>query len=146
MKTDSHEVAVAPDVADRLQRVVARMGRVLRQAGSDELTPSQVSMLGTISKHDGCRIGELATHESIGAPVATRVVASLEARVLVKREADCLDGRASLVHITAKGTRALIALRRQRAAVLLARMDGLTAAEVQALARALPTLERLAGN
>ncbi len=146
MTAHSGSAALAPDVADRLQRVVARIGRVLRQAGGDALTLSQMSMLGTIAKHDGCRIGELAVHESIGAPVATRVVASLETLALVRREPDCLDGRASLVHITAKGTRALGALRRQRAAVLLARLEGLDAVQAEALARALPTLERLAGD
>lgn len=134
------------DIADRLQRVVARLGRVLRQSSSGGLTPSQVSMLATISKRDGCRVGELAAHESIGAPVATRVVASLEALALVKREADSLDGRASLVHLTGKGSRTLVGLRRQRAAALLPHIEGLSAVEADVLARALPLLERLAGD
>lgn len=131
------------EVADRLQRVVARLGRALRQSASSELTPSQLSMLGTVAKHDGCRIGELAAHESIGAPVATRVVASLEALALVKRAADAVDGRASRVHITNRGTRALVTLRRERAAVLTVRLAELTAGEQELLARAVPLLERL---
>lgn len=137
-------VVETTEVADRLHRVVARLGRALRQSGSSELTPSQMSMLDTIAKRDGCRIGELATHESIGAPVATRVVASLAALALVRREADALDGRASLVHITNRGTRALVALRRERTTLLTARLAGLTAAEQDLLARAVPLLERLA--
>ncbi len=135
--------AIDADNADRLQRIVARLGRVLRQPAGANLTLSQVSMLGTISKCDGSRLGALAAHESIGAPVATRVVASLEAMGFVMREADELDGRASRVHITGKGTRALQSLRRERAAALVARMQGLTANEREALSRALPVLERL---
>ena len=145
-RAEPARVGADADLADRLQRVVARLGRALRQSGSGGLTPSQVSMLVTISKHDGCRVGELAAHESIGAPVATRVVASLEALALVRREADFLDGRASLMHITGKGTRTLGGLRRERAAALLPRIEELSADEADALARALPLLERLAGD
>ena len=131
------------DSADRLQRVVSRLNRLLRQQTSGELTHAQLSALATISRLDGCRVGELAVHEAIGAPVATRVVASLEELGFVERQADSLDGRACLVHATAAGRQSLAALRRERAEVLVQRMQQLTAEERSLLARAVPLLEAL---
>ena len=132
------------EIADRLQRVVAQLGRILRRGAVTELTPSQVSMLGTIWKFDGCRIGELATRESVSNPVATRVVASLETHGLVEREADAQDGRASLAHITDAGRAALAEFRRVRGQVLQEQLDGFSTDEREVLAQALPLLERLA--
>lgn len=144
--TGSAHTLQTVEIADRLQRVVAQFARLLRRGAVTELTPSQVSMLGTIWKFDGCRIGELATREAVSNPVATRVVASLEAHGLVAREADAQDGRASRAHITEAGQAALLEFRRVRGQVLQEYLTTLTDEELELLARVLPLLENLAGR
>ena len=88
------------ETAARLRLVVSRLARAIRQHGSAGLTPSQLSALAAIEEFGPLRTGELAAREVVGAPFATRVVASLEALGYVDRVADPTDGRASLIAIT----------------------------------------------
>ncbi|QYH34557.1 MarR family winged helix-turn-helix transcriptional regulator [Salinibacterium sp. M195] len=53
------------------------------------------------------RLGELAHHLIISAPVASRAVEALEADALVERRTDPLDARAILISITEQGRTAL---------------------------------------
>lgn len=130
-------------VAARLHLVVGRLMRTIRQHAAAGLTPSQVSALVTVDEHGPLRISALATQESLAAPAATRVVATLEEAGLVSRTADPEDKRASLITLTVSGCETLTALRKERALGLGAQLDALSAGERRLLERALPVLEKI---
>jgi DNA-binding MarR family transcriptional regulator len=121
-----------------------RLGRALRHQGSTALSPSQVSALASVDEFGPLRISSLATIESVGAPVATRVVASLEELGLLKRTDDPEDKRASLVELSDHGREVLTALWSERTIGLSSRLERLTPAERTRLEQALPALEKLA--
>jgi len=85
----------------------------------------------------------LAAFESVGAPVATRVVASLEELDLLKRTDDPEDKRASLVELSDHGRVVLTALWSERTIGLSSRLERLSPAERNRLEMALPALEKL---
>lgn len=132
------------ETAARLRLVVSRLARAVRQHGAAGLTPSQVSALATIEEFGPIRISDLAAREMVGAPVATRVVASLEELGHVDRVDDPTDGRACLIAITEGGHATIAALWSERAAGLSGRIGRLTPAQLALLDRALPVLEVLA--
>jgi DNA-binding MarR family transcriptional regulator len=132
------------ETAARLRLVISRLARAIRQHGSAGLTPSQLSALATIEEYGPVRTSELAAREMVGAPFATRVVASLEELGYVDRVDDPSDGRACLIEVTTTGGRMLEDLWSERAAGLNGRIAGLTPAQVALLDQALPVLELLA--
>ena len=91
------------------------------------------------------RIGDLAEHEHVSAPTATRLVASLEAEGLLRREVDDEDRRAAVVSLAEPGRQALAELRRRRTEALAARLAALSPADLDRLMDALPVLDSLAG-
>jgi DNA-binding MarR family transcriptional regulator len=130
--------------AARLQLVTGRLMRMFRRHGAAGLSASQISALATIEEWGSLRMSSLATHESLVAPAATRLVGALEERGLIQRCADPADGRAALVSLTPEGSATLEALRHARVVGIETRLATLSAAERQVLERALPILERLA--
>ena len=130
-------------IAARLQLIVGRLMRTIRQHAAAGLSPSQVSALVTVDECGPLRISTLATRESLGAPAATRVVATLEEAGLVARCADPYDKRASLISLTESGNATLSALRRERTSGLGAQLDALSDGERRLLERALPVLEKI---
>jgi DNA-binding MarR family transcriptional regulator len=132
------------ETAARLRLVMLRLARALRRQASATLSPSQVSALASVDEFGPLRISALAALESVGAPVATRVVASLEDLGLLKRTDDPEDKRASLVELSEPGQRMLAALWNERTLGLSSRLDRLTAAERSRVELALPALEKLA--
>ena len=130
-------------IAARLQLIVGRLMRTIRQHAAAGLSPSQVSALVTVDECGPLRISTLSTRESLGAPAATRVVATLEEAGLVTRCADPDDKRASLISLTRSGGETLTALRSQRTSGLGAQLDALSDVERRLLERALPVLEKI---
>jgi DNA-binding MarR family transcriptional regulator len=137
---------VSPDVAsaDRLRLTLTRLIRTLRRRGRSRLTPSQVSALSTVEEYGPIRISALATYESLGAPAATRVVASLEELELVERSVDPDDKRASLVMLSERGRVELNELKRERTLDISSMLERLSAKERQTIEAALPALEKIA--
>ena len=131
------------DTAARLRLVMFRLARALRHQGSTALSPSQVSALASVDEFGPLRISALATLESVGAPVATRIVASLEELDLLKRTDDPDDKRASLVELSDHGRDVLAALWSERTIGLSSRLERLSPAERNRLELALPALEKL---
>ena len=131
------------DTAARLRLVMFRLARALRHEGSTALSPSQVSALASVDEFGPLRISALATLESVGAPVATRIVASLEELDLLKRTDDPDDKRASLVELSDLGRDVLAALWSERTIGLSSRLERLSPAERNRLELALPALEKL---
>jgi DNA-binding MarR family transcriptional regulator len=132
------------DTAARLRLVLLRLARALRHQGSTVLSPSQVSALSSVDEFGPLRISALATLESVGAPVATRVVASLEELDLLTRTEDPDDKRASLVELSEHGRTVLNTLVSERTIGMRARLERLTPAERARVEAALPALEKLA--
>jgi DNA-binding MarR family transcriptional regulator len=90
------------------------------------------------------RISTIATYESLGAPAATRVVASLEELGLVRRTSDPDDKRASLIDLTELGRSTLSELWRERTLDINTMLERLTAKERASIEAALPVLEKIA--
>src|SRR4051794_21962705 len=99
------------DVAGHLRLVVARTARRLRQEAGADLSPSLSSALASIDRHGPLAPSELAAHERVHRPPATRVLSRREERGLTARAAAPGARRSSLISASAEG-RAL--LRRQR--------------------------------
>lgn len=131
------------EIAARLRLIIARLARTVRQHAAAGLTPSQLSALSTIEEHEPIRMSDLAAHESVGAPVVTRVIDSLEKLDYVARVNDPTDGRACLIELTDGGRRVLQELWSARATALTQRISRLSAAQVAVLDTALPVLEAL---
>lgn len=132
------------EVATRLRTVIARLNRQLRQETVGTLTLSQWSALVAVETAGPMRIGDLAEHEHVSAPTATRLVASLEDVGLISRAVDDDDRRSALIALAEPGRRALADLRRKRTEALTARLAGWTDDDLDRLTEALPLLERLA--
>jgi DNA-binding MarR family transcriptional regulator len=132
------------DTAARLRLVMFRLARSLRHQGTTALSPFQVSALASVDEFGPLRISSLATLESVGAPVATRIVASLEELDLLERTEDPDDKRASLVELSDHGRDVLAALWSERTIGLSSRLELLSPAERNRLVLALPALEKLA--
>ena len=110
------------EVAGRLSLVLGSLNRRIRAADS-EMSVGLVSALATIVDRDGVRPSDVAKLERVAAPSATRMIAELENRGLVRRETDPDDGRAVLVRATAAGNGALADARRERADRLVALLE-----------------------
>src|ERR687890_1337853 len=108
------------DVASHLRLVVARTARRLRQEAGQDLSPSLTSALASIDRHGPLTPSELAAHERVRRPTATRLLARLEDAGLVERAADPDDRRSSLISVSADG-RTLLRRQRSRKDLYLAR-------------------------
>ena len=131
------------ETAARLRLVISRLARAVRQHGAAGLTPSQVSALATIEEFGPIRMSDLAGYELIGAPVATRVVSSLQELGLVQKAHGSTDGRVSLIELSDAGRETLNELWGERAAGLTARIERLQPEQIAVLTAALPVLETL---
>jgi DNA-binding MarR family transcriptional regulator len=136
-------ISTDAETAARLRLVISRLARAVRQHGAAGLTPSQISALATIEEFGPMRMSDLAGYELIGAPVATRVVATLQDLGLVQKAAGSTDGRVSLIELSDAGRETLAELWSERAAGLTARIEALQPEQVAVLTAALPVLETL---
>ncbi len=131
------------EVAAHLRMVVARTARRLRQEVDAGLSPSQSSALATLERRGPLTPSELATHEHIQRPTATRMLARLEEDGLILRSADPDDRRSALITISDHGRTVLGESRTRKNAYLAQRLRSLDADELAALDRASAILERL---
>jgi DNA-binding MarR family transcriptional regulator len=141
-ETHSSVLAVAADnVPARLSLVVARLNRQLAAAPGG-LSHGLLMSLATVAKRGPLRLAELAAIEQVSAPSATRTVAELESRGLLKRAVDPDDGRAVRLEATPAGVDAILRARAARAQVVADLLSGLDASELRSVEAALPALER----
>jgi DNA-binding MarR family transcriptional regulator len=132
-------------IAERLSVVVGRFNRRIRTAKGG-LSQGLLSALATVEKCGPLRLAELAAIETVSAPSITRIVADLEARGLVVRATDPLDGRASLIAVTVKGSEAVAEAKAARSEATSELLDVLEAADLASVAAALPALESMVGS
>ena len=135
------------DLASELRLGSMRLARRLRlERGSDDLTLSQLAVLGTLERHGESTVGELAHLERVKPPSMTRIVNSLVDAELVVRRPHQTDGRQVIVDLT-DGARALLTEdRRRRNAWLALRLAELTDDDRDLLRRVAPLLDRLASS
>jgi DNA-binding MarR family transcriptional regulator len=131
------------DVAGHLRLVVARTARRLRQEAGADLSPSLSSALAAIERHGPVTPSELADHERVQRPTATRVIARLEELGLVDRAPDPGDRRSSLISASVAGRTLLRRQRSRKNQYLARRLAALDADEVATLERAAAILERM---
>ncbi len=132
-------------LASVLRISVMRLSRRLRNERDprDDLTASQLAVLGTLSRNGSMTIGDLAAAERVQPPSMTRTVGSLTDKGLVARSTHATDGRVVVVSLTEAAESVLAEVRRRKEAWLSRRLAELSAAERQLLREAAPILERL---
>ena len=134
-----HKVALA------VREAITKINRRLRQTRPlGELTVAQISALLSLDVAGALTPRELADVERVQPPTMTRIVARLEERGLVQRSPHPTDGRQVILAASPEGRRVLGEYQRARDEWLALRLDGLTAAERETLARAAEILTRLA--
>lgn len=134
-------------LASSLRISVARLSRRLRSERDpdNELLPvGQLSVLGALSRHGECSVGELAALERVQPPSMTRTVNCLEEGGYVVRRTHETDRRQVVVALSPQGVATLAADRRRRDAWLARRLRELTPQERLVLREAAPIIERLA--
>lgn len=140
-----------------LRAAVLRLSRRLRhghllpaggggRAGQpdDALSPTEMSVLGTLCRCGPATPGELARKEHVQPPSMTRIIAMLEGKGLVRRDPHPEDRRQIVVTQTDQAMEILEESRRRRNAWLAELAGGLTDEEWDLLRRAAPVLEKLA--
>jgi len=130
-------------LASQLRLAIARTNRRMRQAGGGGLPLSQHSALISVERFGPLTPSELATHERIQRPTATRVIAKLEDVGLVERTADPRDGRSALIAITPAGRDLLEQIRHAKDVYLEQRLETLDRDELATLQDAARILERM---
>jgi DNA-binding MarR family transcriptional regulator len=138
MQTESGMIDVT-----RLRVALARLSRRLRRHEVAGLTPTQLAALATVDSSGPLRLGDLAAAEGVAPSTLTRIVSVLEDLGYVQRDADPKDARASTLAVTPKGHETLEQLRDVGTAMLTEWLMLLTPAQRDALATALPALEKL---
>jgi len=132
-----------PALASKLRVSVARTARRLRQEGGGGLSPSQIAALNTLDRCGALTPSEIARHERIQRPTATRLIGRLEEQGLLARTRDPEDGRSSVIALTPAGRAVVAEQRTRKDAFLEERLRRLRPEDRAALDRAAELLERL---
>lgn len=144
MPKKSARGAKPSELADRLHSAALHLLRRLRREDDASGLPApQLSALSVIVFGGPITLGALAAAEQVRPPTITRLVAELERDGLVERVKDADDRRIVRVKATARGARLLQDGRSRRVASLTGSLGELPAAERDALARAVPILEKI---
>ena len=132
-----------PDLAWRLNSATVHLNRALRDGRGIGLAAEHRSALSVVAFMAPIAIGELARSERVGAPAMTKTVKILEAAGLVRREQDPADGRRVRVRATPAGAAMIRRGRDERVAKIRQAIRSLGSADVRALAKGLPAVERV---
>jgi DNA-binding MarR family transcriptional regulator len=133
-------------LADALRPALLKVSRALRrEAQRAGVSALDAQLLGVVKKHAGIGVSELAEREQMTRASMSGHVKRMEAAGWIARAApDREDRRRVGLTLTAKGAKALDAIRRRRNDWLAARLAELSGAERSALAAAAGPLVRLA--
>jgi DNA-binding MarR family transcriptional regulator len=135
---------VDAEAVARLRRVIAKLSRLLNAAAaSEDLTPTQASVLGLVATRGPIGLAELVELEGLNPTMLSRVVAKLHGAGLIRRLPDPNDQRAAQVEATPAGRRRHERIRDTRTRVVARALDDLPEDATQAILDALPALEAL---
>lgn len=99
------------------------------------LTSAQMGVLFYIAKHDGCLLKDLGRGLGVKNAAITGLVARTEKTGCIKRKASSIDGRATHLHLTAKGQRKLEEIKRLNEELGRELKSGFIEAELETVAR-----------
>jgi DNA-binding MarR family transcriptional regulator len=133
-------------LADALRPVLLRASRALRRESQRAgVSALDAQLLGAVKKNAGIGVSELADREQMTRASMSGHVKRLEAAGWIERAAADADDRRRIgLTLTAKGAKALDAIRRRRTDWLAAGLKRLSREERAALAAAAGPLARLA--
>jgi DNA-binding MarR family transcriptional regulator len=140
VKTIKKNVGEA-ELAARLRLTVMRLARRLRQQAPAGVTPSQLSVLATLSIKGPMTLGVLAEAERVRPPTMTRIVTALEEEGLLDRKPDPDDRRRATILLTDEGRGLLATSRSRKTAYLVERLRDLPDEDRAILARAADVLD-----
>lgn len=128
----------APYVKEPVGLLIAAARRSMKRAVHDRvaphgLTPQQFWALVNIDEAEGLSLGEIADRLHMDAPTASRAVAQLLRRKLVKAEGDRGDRRRMRLRLTRQGRAKVAAVREIAAELRSAAAHGLSREEEEAL-------------
>jgi DNA-binding MarR family transcriptional regulator len=133
------------ELAALLRPSLLRLTRLIRNQRVDmSVTLTQISAMATLNKRGPMSAGELAAFEKVQPPSMTKVLANLEERGLVRRDAHPTDKRQAIISVTDEGRALLESERRSRDAWLSQRLAELTPDERALLHDVVPVLDKLA--
>ncbi|WP_229051749.1 MarR family winged helix-turn-helix transcriptional regulator [Aeromicrobium sp. Leaf350] len=133
-----------PATAQEIALAVARLNRRLRQERHSELTPTQLSVLGSLRSTGPTTPGALAAHEKVSPPSITRTLSSLAELGMTDRAPHPDDGRQVVVSVSELGEKVLSEERERRDAWLYLRLQELDPTDREVLTEAARILTRLA--
>lgn len=135
-----------PDQVDALRTAVSRLGRRLRTEGSgaSPLSATGVAVLGRLRREGPMTLQALASAEHVRPPSMTRIIERLAELGMVTKQPNPHDRRSTIVHLHPAGEDYVADTIRQRSVWLTRRVTSLPQEEAEALARAIPALQRLA--
>jgi DNA-binding MarR family transcriptional regulator len=131
------------ELAGRLRLAVTRLARQLRQTADSDLSPTQASVLATVSAAGPVALGELAELERVASPTITKVIGLLHEKGLVTKLIDPTDRRFVRVSLTPEGEALLERTRARKTAWLARQLQDLSPAELAQLAATTEVLEHL---
>ncbi len=133
-------------LASELRVSVMRLRRRLaaEHHPDNQLSMSQMAVLGQLFRNCDLTVGDLATAEGVQPPSMTRVVKSLEAGGYVTRRPHDSDGRQVVISLSEQGQAVVRADRARRDAWLARRLAELTPEQRAVLRQAAPILDALA--
>jgi len=144
MQGGGFEKAFDDEAAVRLRRVIGKLARSMNEsASSEELTPTQASVLGVVVARGPIRISAVAELEGVNPTMLSRVMGVLEQKGLIRRSSATSDLRGVVAEATDAGREKSRRILERRTATLRAVVERLPPETVAALVGALPALEEL---
>jgi DNA-binding MarR family transcriptional regulator len=135
----------ASELAALLRPSLLRLTRLVRNQRVDtSITLTSLSAMATLRKRGPMSAGELAACERVQPPSMTKVLAALEERELVRRDASPQDRRQAIIAITDAGNALLDSEQRSRDLWLSRQLEILTPDERALLLQVVPILDKLA--
>jgi DNA-binding MarR family transcriptional regulator len=129
-----------------LRMTLGRLGRMLRQQNTEELSYALTSLLFAISHVQPVTAGDLATTEGVSPASVTRSLTRLVALGLVTRESSPADRRAAVICLTERGEREIQQILKTREIWLNTHLNRLSDDDLSIIFAALPALRRLTGH
>jgi DNA-binding MarR family transcriptional regulator len=132
-------------LASELRVSVMRLRRrlVAERHPDNELSMSQMAVLGQLYRNGDQTVGDLAAAEGVQPPSMTRTVQTLEAGGYVSRRRHDTDGRQVVISLSDQGVATVRADRVRRDAWLARRLAELTPEQRAVLRQAAPILDAL---
>lgn len=131
------------ELAGRLRLSITRLARQLRQTAESDLSPTQASVLATVSKAGPLTLGDLAELERVASPTITKVITLLHDKGLVEKITDPTDRRFVRASLTPEGQALLERTRARKTAWLARQLQDLSPDDLERLAAATEVLEHL---